>query len=353
MDAHIAKLWSIRGIGQKSYTKLVNALGSANKVFQSSPETLKNYVNGKIVEEITNIQEPELKHLQNYLEKRGIRAIDFTCAEYPVQFLDSEIYPPVLFLKGQNLKSYARFIGVVGSRRPTWYGIEVTKKLIKELTKNGFTIVSGGARGIDTVAHKTAIEEGGTTIAVLGSGFNHIYPFENKMLFSEIEKQGTLITEFPLDTKPLRDNFPKRNRIIAGLSEAIVVIEAGERSGALITARWGAELGREVYAVPGPITSPLSTGTNRLISQGARILTEIADILEDLGIKEKDRFSTSITPTSATEKMVLETLSCEPLHFDKILETTKLPPHELLSVLFELELKNLAKELPGKFYVKI
>lgn len=353
MDAHIAKLWSIKGIGQKSYTKLVNALGSAHKVFQCSPEILSNHLNAKIVQEIIDISEEELRRFQKHLEKRGIRVIDFTCPEYPKQFRDSEIYPPVLFLKGRNLTSYTRFIGIVGSRKPTWYGIEVTKRIVKELSTRGFTIVSGGARGIDTVAHKTAIEESGTTIAVLGNGLNQTYPPENRRLFEEIVKHGTLLTEFPLDTKPLRDNFPKRNRIIAGFSEAIVVVEAGERSGALITARWGAELGREVYAVPGPITSTLSIGTNRLISQGARILVEIADILEDLGIKVKDTFSTSTTPTSPTEKMVLEHLSFEPLHFDKILETTKLSAHELLSVLFELELKNLAKELPGKFYVKI
>ncbi|MEO0247039.1 MAG: DNA-processing protein DprA [candidate division WOR-3 bacterium] len=352
MDEYRAALWSIKGIGPKCYTKLLQTFGSPPAIFEAPVKELKGILSEKIIESIKSVTPEKIYQIRNQLNSINVRVIDFTCDEYPEHFKHSEIFPPVLFLRGRNLNFHRKIIAVVGTRTPSWYGIEVTKKLVKELVRNGFTIISGGARGIDTVAHKSALEEGGTTIAIMGCGFNFLYPPENKELFNKIAENGTLISEFSLDTKPLRENFPKRNRIIAGLSDAVVVVEAGEKSGALITARWAAELGKDVYAVPGSILSPFSSGTNKLISQGAKILTNFQDIFEDFGLlpaKFKTFKEIKITPE---QNQVLKVLNGEPLHIDQILNKTGLNIHELLSLLFELELKNLVKELPGKFYVK-
>lgn len=207
--------------------------------------------------------------------------------EYPVNLLNTPDPPALLYVKGETLKRDQKAVAIVGSREATKYGLEIAKRFSYELAKNGITIISGLARGIDTEAHKAALSAGGRTIAVLGSGLDVIYPPENKSLAEKIVKKGALLSEFSNDAKPLRHHFLERNKVIAGLSLAVIIIEGRRRSGTLSTARHAAEIGREVFAVPGPIDSPLSDAPLYLIEQGARIAKSPKDVLEYIinGIK--------------------------------------------------------------------
>ncbi|MDI6851017.1 MAG: DNA-processing protein DprA [bacterium] len=350
---YVFTLYSIQGIGFVYYKKLVSHFGTAGKVFEASFQDLKEIVPEKIAISIKSVNlELSLKTASAFIEK-GIKCIDFTFKEYPEAFKIKEIFPPVIFYKGELPSSEERKIAIVGTRKPTNYGILTTQKLCKELTENKFHIVSGGARGIDTEAHKTALKEGGKTTAILGCGIDVVYPPENRPLYEKIARKGSLISEFFPGTKPYKENFPRRNRLIAGLADCVLVVEAGEKSGALITARWALELGKEVYAIPGPISSPASAGTNRLIKEGAKPITCVEDILEDFGIekpqKVKKDFSESLTEQ---EKKVFEKISHEPKHFDELVSLTGLIVPDLLSILFQLEIKGLISELPGKFYTR-
>ncbi len=216
-------------------------------------------------------------------EKEDIKIITFRDTSYPKALSLISDPPLVLYVKGEVKETDRLSVGIVGSRMASDYGKRVTREFVSELGKAGFTIVSGLAKGIDAEAHRTALKVGVRTLAVLGCGIDVVYPEENRKLFSEIPSSGAIISEFPFGTPPSKENFPQRNRIIAGLSLGIVVIEAAERSGALITARLAIEEGREVFAVPGPITSPLSCGTNKLIKDGAKLTDSSSEIIEELG----------------------------------------------------------------------
>jgi len=349
---HIYRLYTIKGIGPKLYTKLVKHFGSAQEVFEASHDSIARITGEKIAKEIKNTDGETLHKLRETLKRHQIRVIDFTCDEYPQTFRTSEIFPPVLFLSGKKLEVGENTISIVGTRKPTWYGIETAKNLTRQLVSHGFSIISGGARGIDTIAHTTAVANNGYTIVVLGCGLDFAYPPENMELFKRIKECGTMVSEFPPGTKPHRENFPKRNRLIAGLAKGVLIIEAGEKSGALITAKWALELGKEVYAVPGPINSLQSKGTNLLIKDGAQMVTEINDILKDFGIRASSLKDKEKEPLTPIEEKVLSFLDSSPTPFDLLCEKTQLPVHELLSILFEMEIKNLIRELPGKFFVK-
>ncbi|MDI6751675.1 MAG: DNA-processing protein DprA [bacterium] len=216
-------------------------------------------------------------------EKEAIKIITFRDTSYPKALSLISDPPLVLYVKGEIKETDRLSIGIVGSRMASDYGKRVTREFVSELGRAGFTIVSGLAKGIDAEAHRTALKVGIRTLAVLGCGIDVVYPEENRRLFSEIPSSGAIISEFPLGTPPSKENFPQRNRIIAGLSLGIVVVEAAERSGALITARLAIEEGREVFAVPGPITSPLSCGTNKLIKDGVKLTDSSIEIVEELG----------------------------------------------------------------------
>ena len=212
----------------------------------------------------------------------NVRRIEINDKEYPGNLKNIYNPPASLFIKGNILTCDENSIAIVGTREATSYGMEQCEKISYELAKRDITIVSGMARGIDTAAHKGALKAGGRTVAVMGSGHNHIYPPENKSLYDEIVRRGAVISEFSNDTKPLRENFPKRNRIISGLSKGVLVIEAPTRSGALITTNFAVEQGREVFAMPGNINSVNSSGTNKLIKEGAKLVESVWDILEEL-----------------------------------------------------------------------
>ncbi len=243
-------------------------------------------------------------------------------------------------------------IAVVGTRLHSDYGKKVTETLSRELLKVGFTIVSGFARGIDTITHRTTLKYGGSTIAVLGNGPDVCYPSENKKLRNEIIKTGAIISEFVPKTPPDAINFPKRNRIISGLSLGTIVIEAGNKSGAIITALNALDQNREVFAIPGKIDSKQSVGCHRLIQQGAKLVTKIDDILEEINIQptQNSQQFELIPKLSAREESVYKILTNEPLHIDKICEELKEDAPEILSILLMLELKNLVTQHPGKLF---
>lgn len=298
-----------------------------------------------------------------------IRKIALDDPEYPKQLKTIHKPPKQLYVNGSFLPSDNVSIALVGSRRASLYGLEMSEKLAFELALRGVTVVSGMARGIDTAAHKGALKAKGRTIAVMGSGHGHIYPPENEELYHEIVASGAVVTEFDSDTEPLPYNFPQRNRIISGLSLGVVVVEAAKDSGALITADLAAEQGREVFAVPGKISSATSSGTNALIKDGARLIQTVDDILDELFIHEIEpvsgvekrsidakvtRMSDAYVYNSLTddEREIYKTLSDEPLHIDDIVCKAGLEASQASKVLLSLQLKKLIQELPGKQFVK-
>lgn len=262
--------------------------------------------------------------------------------------------PPFLYVKGRisDLPKFA----IVGSRKPSPYGKEVARYFAEKLSEAGLCLVSGLARGVDTIVHRVCVEKKTPTLAVLGSGLDIIYPAENRDLFRKIlETGGAVISEFPLGTKPKRENFPRRNRLISGLSKGVLVIEAGERSGTLITARWAQEQGKDVFAVPGNIFSEQSKGTNFLLKEGAIPVTDPMEILLHLGFKIEKPLIKEKPEVELTreEKEILELLTLGPANFEELAEKTKISPPILLQILTELEFKNLIKSLPGKYFQKI
>jgi DNA processing protein len=284
-------------------------------------------------------------------EELGVRTLGFRDPGYPANLKDLAHMPPVLFARGSVIEEDRLAAAIVGTRRATHYGRQVAERFAQAFALSGVTVVSGLARGVDTHAHQAALEAGGRTIGVLGCGINVYYPPENRRLYDAVSANGAVLSEFPPGTEPLAMNFPKRNRVVSGLSRAIVAVEAGEKSGVLNTAAWAADQGRDVYAVPGPVTSPLSLGTNRLLLTGARPATCPEDVIRDLGVAVQLEEKAKVE-VSAEEKTVLEALSADPLHVDEVCETLGMPMAVLLGVLMQLELKGLVRQLPGKFFVK-
>jgi len=270
--------------------------------------------------------------------------------------------PPLLNVAGEILEEDRLAVGVVGSRKPTPYGRIATERLTSSLASKGFTIVSGFARGIDTISHNTALQSGGRTIAVLGGGIDRLYPPENRDIFKEVIKNGAVVSQFPFGAEPHRMNFPIRNRVIGGLSIALAVIEAGEKSGALITAYASLEEGRDVFAVPGRIDSPMSVGTNRLIQKGAKLMASADDLIEELpeAVRlllnrepAKKDFTDKTSPAKKDENALLELLDGEEKHIDYLIEKSALSSGIVLGLLLELELKGRVRQLPGKLFARV
>lgn len=296
-----------------------------------------------------------MKELFNKLENLKIKTITIFDEDYPSSLENIYGKPYVLYGKGEILEEDSLSIGIVGSRKATSYGKWACEKFSKELVKMGVTIVSGLALGIDTVAHKTAIKEGGRTIAVLGNGIDIVYPKNNKELYADIINNGMILTEFPLKTPPLAYNFPQRNRIIAGLSLGIIVIEAKEKSGSLITAHLALDQGKDVFALPGNINSLYSKGTNKLIKDGARPLLDIEDIIEEISqlqvkISQDKKSKIDYTDLSEVEIKIVDTLKEGPLHSDLIAYKTGLDISAVISIITILELKGIIKELTSRTF---
>jgi DNA processing protein len=297
----------------------------------------------------------EVDKITERLDKEGVNIITIDDEQYPK--LLKEIYdPPILFYYRGTIVKEEFTLAVVGTRKITAYGQQVTQQIVKELAGNNITIVSGLALGVDTLAHNTAVDNGTRTIAVLGSGLDKqsIYPTSNRYLADKIVAHGGLvISEFPLGTPPLRYNFPQRNRIISGLSLGTLVIEAGEKSGALITARQALDQNREVFAVPGNIYSPVSIGPNLLIKQGAKTITNAGEILEALDLSDITDYidNKKILPDTAEETQVLANLTHEPVYIDELIRLTKLSAPIINSTLIIMEMKGMVRNLGGMKYV--
>lgn len=275
-------------------------------------------------------------------------------AAYPKRLLEIYNSPPTLYMKGTIEPSDSWAVAIVGTRRLTSYGRQVTRELAAGLARNGVTIVSGLARGIDALAHQTAVDVGGRTIAVLGSGIDFIYPPENRQLAAQIiDGHGAVVTEYAMGVAPERKNFPPRNRIISGLSLGTIVIEAAARSGALITTNFAMEQGREVFAVPGPITSASSKGCNRLIQQGAKLVSCVEDVLEELNLSAapQQQAMQMTLPESAEEAVLLAHLSAEPIHIDELSRKVKLPASMVSGTLTMMELKGMVQQTGRMMYV--
>ncbi|RQW77981.1 MAG: DNA-protecting protein DprA [Geobacter sp.] len=286
------------------------------------------------------------------LLQSGAKVVTYLAEEYPKILLEIPDPPPYLYVKGE-LHGSETAVAVVGSRRASTYGMLTTARLATELAAHGITVVSGMARGVDTAAHRGALNGGGRTIGVLGCGIDMVYPPENRKLFQEAAEKGALVSEFPLGTLPLAENFPRRNRIISGLSRGVLVVEAMENSGSLITAQFALEQGREVFAIPGNINTSSSRGSNRLIKQGAKLVESVDDILEELpqlscrtgSVTVKQDFG--LTPQEAA---IYTLLAESPLHVDDIIVKSSLTVGDVSATLLRLELKGAIIQLPGKHF---
>lgn len=288
------------------------------------------------------------------VERLGARIIIRPDDDYPALLKPLIDAPPVLFVKGTLLPRDARALAIVGTRKATVYGRDAAGAFARQLVEQDFTVVSGLAHGIDAVAHQSALDSGGRTLAVLGTGIDVIYPSDHRALAERITDNGALISEFPPGTRPDRRNFPRRNRLISGMSLGVLVAEAPEKSGALITAHVAADQGREVFAVPGSIFNPAATGTHRLIQEGAKLVTSIGDVLEELQIAhqavETRVTAERIAPADGNEALVIQCLGPEPIHIDDVVRNSGLPTALVSGTLTLLELKGLVRSVGPMLY---
>jgi DNA processing protein len=291
------------------------------------------------------------------VERHQARIVTYQNPQYPEALKNIYDAPVLLFVRGELIENDRKAVAIVGSRSPSDYGKLVADRLSRELTKKGITIVSGLARGIDTIAHRSCLGAGGRTIAVLGCGVDVAYPAENKRLVEEMIESGAVLSEFPMGALPEAPHFPRRNRIISGLSLGVIIVEAGEKSGALLTAEYALNQNREVFAVPGQVTSMRSKGSNRLIKEGAKLVMSVEDVLEELGpgLGQSSYAGSSPLPEirfSEDEKRIYELLSDCPVHIDTLVKQTNSPPSKVLTLLLSMELNGIARQLSGKMFVR-
>ena len=389
----------IQGIGLKTVQVLRDVFGSTERALQATPDELRktDQLSSAVCDLL--IHKPVLYPIERELElieKYGCQVVTLYDAEYPPHLKEIDTPPFVLYVKGALTPEDALSVSLVGSRNAKDYGRKVGYRLSYQLAQRGVTVISGLARGIDTSAHRGALEAGGRTIAVMGNGLSVVYPATNSNLAEKIEASGALVSEFPMAAKPKPRNFPRRNRIISGLTLGTVVVEASNRSGALITARLAAEQNREVFAVPGEIFSELSTGTHRLINDGAKLINTVDDLLNELPphvlsqiqpqispspVPDTEVASTQSTPVQKSdtelaspqpspdarqsvsvppppdltpdEKTIFDAIEVPSSHIDTIVRTTQLPISQVSSVLLMLELKGIVQQLPGKQFTKV
>jgi DNA processing protein len=347
----------VKGIGAVRFQSLLNAFGSAEAAWNANPEALRSAgLSQKIVENLLQVRgRNNLEQIWERMQARNINVLTWEDKVYPRRLKDIEQPPPVLYTLGTILPEDEWAVAVVGTRRVTAYGRQVAEELGASLARSGVTVVSGLARGVDAVTHQAALNAGGRTLAILGSGVDRIYPPEHRCLAEQIAEQGAVISDYAPGTPPDAVNFPPRNRIISGLSIAVVVVEAGITSGALITAAFAAEQGRDVFAVPGNIKAPQSEGSNRLIQQGARPLLDVNEVLESLNLSgvTEQRAARAVIPADETETNLIDVLSQEPLHVDEIREQTGMPIDQVSAALALMELKGLVRHLGGMNYIAV
>ncbi len=345
----------VRGIGPVRLRALLDYFGDLERAWHAPAEALRNAgLDSRSLKNLLKVRNKrDLDRELKRIEATGARALTWESDHYP--HLLREIYdsPPVLYVKGTLTEEDSWAIAVVGTRRASVYGREVTRQLTRALARSGLTIVSGLARGIDTEAHRAALEAGGRTIAVLGCGIDRVYPPENRKLAQQIIAHGALVSDYPLGTPPEGRNFPARNRIISGLSLGVLVTDAGTRSGALITTSYAAEQGRDVFAVPGNILTRGSVGTNALIQDGAKVVLKPEDILEELNLTMvvEQAEARQVLPADETEAALLAHLSAEPVHVDDLQQQLELPIAQVTSTLALMELKGMVRQSGGMKYI--
>lgn len=357
---------AVPGAGNANTRKLLEHYGSAQKVLSLTENDLAadQIISAKLAAAIAWFpKEQFLAKELALIAEHGARVLTFHDEEYPASLHAIADSPVVLYVKGRLPENLSLSIALVGSRGASMYGISVAEQWSARLAEVGFTIVSGMARGIDTAAHTGALKARGQTVAVLGCGLAHIYPAENKKLYNSISTHGALISEFAMATLPMPYNFPRRNRIISGLSMGVVVVEAAAKSGALITADFALEQGREVYAVPGKVDSLTSKGVHALIKQGAKLVSCVEDILEDIHPQLLQEAHGSAAPSGTedpiargslneTEQQVYGFIGDRPVHIDQLIDLCGTDALRVTAVLSCLEFKHLIKQLPGKLFVR-
>ncbi|HOA24760.1 MAG: DNA-processing protein DprA [Aggregatilineales bacterium] len=350
----------VKGIGPVRVRQLLECFGTLGEAWRAAPDDLSaaGLDRRALNSLIETRQRVDLDAELARLDKLGIAVLTWEDEDYPrllANLRSIDHAPPVLYLRGSLAETDEWSLAVVGTRRATPYGRQVTHQLAGELAANGLTIVSGLARGLDAEAHQAALAAGGRTIAVLPCGLDTIYPPEHRRLAADIMQSGAVMTMFPLGTKPVAPNISARNRLISGLARGVLVTEAGEKSGALITARHALEQGREVFAVPGNITTSGSIGTNQLIQDGAHPVLSVQDVLDVLNLERVAAYADArenLPAVNDDERAVLASLGAEPLHIDELVQRCGLAVHAANSALVMLELKGMVRQVGPMTYVR-
>ncbi|WDV47683.1 DNA-processing protein DprA [Clostridiaceae bacterium M8S5] len=348
---------SINQIGTRSIEKLNQYFGSLKNIWDASNSEINScgILSNIAMKNLTMSKNDNyINKIFSKIEKEHVKTITIVDKEYPEQLKNIYLPPKVLYIKGDMIKEDEICLAMVGARKATYYGKWVAEKISKGLSRYGITIISGLARGIDTVSHRGALESQGRTFGVLGCGVDIIYPKSNKKLYDQIINNGGIISEYPLGTEPVPGNFPQRNRIISGLARGVIVVEAKKKSGSLITANFALDQGKDVFAVPGNINSLYSEGTNELIKDGAKLISDAKDVIGEM-IHFKDVIKDTVVKNdyllSEEEKRVVDTLKYGPLHCDMISYNTNINMTNLISILTILEIKGIIKQMSGKIFI--
>ena len=357
------------GLGARMAGKLLRELGSPQAIFRASLTELEGHHLPAAVAQPIHSRRPRSDAARELAaaQAAGVKLLSWDEPEYPARLREIYDPPPLLYVLGNIGLLNRHLISVVGARRPTPYGNQMAERLGRDLADRGLVVASGLARGIDSSAHKGALSSArGATIGILGCGIDVVYPKENKKIFAEMEQRGAIISEFPMGTFAAPQNFPIRNRIIAGIGLGVVVVEGAQYSGSLITARLAMEFGREVFGVPGNATQPTSFGPNQLIKQGAKLVTGWEDIVEELptpvraelmpveSASPEERAALLDEAFVPSERTLYELLSVDQArHIDEIMEVSGLTSSDVLATLFDLELKGVVRQLPGKQFLKV
>ncbi len=345
----------VAGIGPARLRLLLDYYGHIQTAWQANPGELRAIgLDRRSVENLVKVRSTlDLEAEVSALERLGVAVLTWESPAYPELLKTIADPPATLYIRGQLAPADEWAVAVVGTRRATVYGKECTRLLVRGLVEAGITVISGLAYGIDTEAHQTALKAGGRSLAVLGCGVDIFYPPENRKLAQAIIENGALISEYPLGTSPDSGNFPRRNRIISGLSRGVVLVEGTIQSGARITTDYALEQGREVFAVPGSILHKSSSGPNFLIQNGAKLVTQVNDILEELNLTMvvQQAEARAIIPDNAVEATLLQALSTEPVHIDELGQATGLPAADIASTLTMMELKGMVRQVGGMNYV--
>ncbi|HOE70928.1 MAG TPA: DNA-processing protein DprA [Brevefilum sp.] len=347
----------VKGIGSVRFKQIQAHFGDLSTAWHAPIEIFREIgLPDKVVTNIFELRRSlDLDRYYEQVLQGDAHVLTLLDQDYPRLLKEIDQAPPVIYVRGSLLPADEFAVAMVGTRRVTAYGQQVTRDTSTYLAGHGLTIVSGLARGVDALAHQHALQAGGRTIAVLGCGVDVIYPPEHRQLAEAIVENGALISDYPLGTQPEGSNFPPRNRVISGLSLATIVVEAGERSGALITADFAVEQGRDVFAVPGNVFSPASRGTNRLIQKGAYVLVSPQDVLDllDLSQVEDYKDARQVLPADTTEAKILQVMDYEPIHIDELCNKTGLPVENVSASLTMMELKGMVQHVGGMRYAAI